>query len=162
MVAYPIPQTISTAITAAETGHLVLAILHIINAAQTVERLIDVFPSYQQQQITLQLSNCLRAIVSRRLFPHITDDRMVVATELLIYTNAIKNLIRDGKYHQIPNVIFTGSKFGMLTMEASMQYLIDRGLINPKFLNHINNDDVPIDISPYQGFNVAKTKMIRQ
>lgn len=155
-------ETISTAITAAETGHLVLATLHTINAAQTVERIIDVFPSYQQQQIKLQLSNCLRAVISQRLFPHITDERMVVATELLICTNAIKNLIRDGKYHQIPNAIFTGSKFGMLTMEMSMQHLIDHGLIDPEFLNHINSDDVAIDISPYPSFNLARTRMARQ
>ena len=137
-------ETISTAITAAETGHLVLATLHTINAAQTVERMVDVFPSYQQQQIRIQLANCLRAVISQRLLPNKTNERMVVATELMICTNAIRNLIRDGKYHQIPNAIFTGTKFGMLTMEMSMQYLIDQDLIESSFLSYEKGDDVPI------------------
>lgn len=137
-------ETISTAITAAETGHLVLATLHTINAAQTVERMVDVFPSYHQQQIRVQLANCLRAVISQRLLPDKTNERMVVATEIMICTNAIRNLIRDGKYHQIPNAIFTGSQFGMITMEMSMQYLIDRGMIDTSFLQHEKGDDAPI------------------
>ncbi|HHV16535.1 MAG TPA: PilT/PilU family type 4a pilus ATPase, partial [Gelria sp.] len=133
-------ETISTAITAAETGHLVLATLHTINAAQTVERMIDVFPSTHQQQIRVQLSNCLRAVISQRLLPNITNERMVLATELMICTNAIRNLIREGKYHQIPNAIFTGSQFGMLTMEMSLQYLIGQGMIDTGFLQYENGD----------------------
>jgi len=137
-------ETIATAITAAETGHLVLATLHTVNAAQTVERMIDVFPSTHQQQIRVQLSNCLRAVIAQRLLPNITNERMVLATELMICTNAIRNLIREGKYHQIPNAIFTGSQFGMLTMEMSMQYLIDQDLIESSFLSYEKGDDVPI------------------
>ena len=137
-------ETISTAITAAETGHLVLATLHTISAAQTVERMVDVFPSYQQQQIRVQLANCLRAVISQRLLPCKNNERMVVATELMICTTAIRNLIRDGKYHQIPNAIFTGTKFGMLTMEASLQNLIDQELIEASFLQHEKGDDAPI------------------
>lgn len=136
-------ETISTAITAAETGHLVLATLHTINAAQTVERMIDVFPSTHQQQIRVQLSNCLRAVISQRLLPSITNERMVAATELMICTSAIRNLIRDGKYHQIPNAIFTGSQFGMLTMEMSLQYLIDQEMIDAGFLKYEKGDNAP-------------------
>ncbi len=136
-------ETIATAITAAETGHLVLATLHTISAAQTVERMVDVFPSYQQQQIRIQLANCLRAVISQRLLPCRNNERMVVATELMICTTAIRNLIRDGKYHQIPNAIFTGTKFGMLTMEASLQNLIDQELIDASFLQHEKGDDAP-------------------
>jgi len=150
-------ETISTAITAAETGHLVLATLHTINAAQTVERMVDVFPSYQQQQIRLQLSNCLRAVISQRLLPDSTNERMVVATELMICTNAIRNLIREGKYHQIPNAIFTGTKYGMLTMEMSMQYLIEQGMIEASFLSHENGDDVPIQETRAYGVKAART-----
>jgi len=137
-------ETISTAITAAETGHLVLATLHTINAAQTVERMVDVFPSYQQQQIRIQLANCLRAVVSQRLLPEKNNERMVVATELMICTSAIRNLIRDGKYHQIPNAIFTGTKFGMLTMETSLQNLIDLEMIDAGFINQEKNTDTQL------------------
>lgn len=127
-------ETISTAITAAETGHLVLATLHTINSAQTVERIVDVFPSYQQAQIRLQLANCLRAVISQRLLPRVDGERMVVAIELMICTPGIRSLIRDGKYHQIPNAIYTGSKFGMITMEDSLQHLMEKKLIQSDFL----------------------------
>lgn len=136
-------ETIATAITAAETGHLVLATLHTINAAQTVERMVDVFPSYQQQQIRIQLANCLRAVIAQRLLPCINNERMVVATELMICTNAIRTLIREGKYHQIPNAVFTGSQFGMITLETSMQKLINQGLIDTGFLQHEKGEDLP-------------------
>lgn len=136
-------ETIATAITAAETGHLVLATLHTINSAQTVERIVDVFPSYQQQQIRVQLANCLRAVISQRLLPCTDGERMVVATELMICTAAIRNLIRDGKYHQIPNAIYTGTKFGMLTMEASLQMLIDKKLIQADFLQRESEEGLP-------------------
>ena len=137
-------ETISTAITAAETGHLVLATLHTVNAAQTVERMIDVFPSTHQQQIRVQLSNCLRAVIAQRLLPNITNERMVLATELMICTNAIRNLIREGKYHQIPNAIFTGTQFGMLTMDMSLQYLIDQEMIDAGFLQYEKGEDAPV------------------
>ena len=149
-------ETISTAITAAETGHLVLATLHTINAAQTVERMIDVFPSTHQQQIRVQLSNCLRAVISQRLLPNITNERMVLATELMICTNAIRNLIREGKYHQIPNAIFTGSQFGMLTMEMSLQYLIGQGMIDAGFLQYENGDTPVLETLAYGSVPSAK------
>lgn len=137
-------ETIATAITAAETGHLVLATLHTINAAQTVERMVDVFPSYQQQQVRIQLANCLRAVISQRLLPNKDNNRMVVATELMVCTSAIRNLIREGKYHQIPNAIFTGTKFGMLTMEASLQNLLNLGLIEDGYIKQEKNEDTQL------------------
>ncbi len=149
-------ETISTAITAAETGHLVLATLHTINAAQTVERMIDVFPSTHQQQIRVQLSNCLRAVISQRLLPNITNERMVLATELMICTNAIRNLIREGKYHQIPNAIFTGTQFGMLTMEMSLQYLIDQEMIDAGFLQYENGDTPVLETLAYGSIPSAR------
>lgn len=136
-------ETISTAITAAETGHLVLATLHTINSAQTVERIVDVFPSYQQAQVRLQLANCLRAVLSQRLLPRIDSEQMVVAVELMICTPGIRTLIRDGKYHQIPNAIYTGSKYGMITMEDSMQLLIDKKLIQADFLEMEKSAEFP-------------------
>lgn len=151
-------ETISTAITAAETGHLVLATLHTINAAQTVERMIDVFPSSHQQQVRVQMANCLRAVISQRLLPNITNERMVVATELMICTSAIRNLIREGKYHQIPNAIFTGSQFGMLTMEMSLQYLIDQEMIDAGFLKYEKGDNAPnLEILSYGSVPMVKS-----
>lgn len=134
-------ETIATAITAAETGHLVLATLHTINAAPTVERMVNVFPSYQQQQIRVQLANCLRAVIAQRLLPCKNNERMVVATELMFCTNAIRNLIREGKYHQIPNAIYTGSQFGMMTMGSSLQNLINQHLIEVGFLQQEKSED---------------------
>lgn len=136
-------ETISTAITAAETGHLVLATLHTINSAQTVERIVDVFPSYQQAQIRIQLANCLRAVMSQRLLPRIDGERMVVAIELMICTSGIRTLIRDGKYHQIPNAIYTGSKYGMITMEDSLQMLMDQKLIQSDFIEREHGAELP-------------------
>ena len=123
-------ETIATAITAAETGHLVLATLHTINSAQTVERMVDVFPSHQQQQIRIQLANCLRAVISQRLLPSKNNDRMVVATELMISTSGIKALIREGKYHQIKRMFAAAgngvielkrTQMGGLTLDPSLK-----------------------------------------
>jgi len=127
-------ETVSTAITAAETGHLVLATLHTITAPQTIERIIDIFPPYQQQQVRIQLANSLRAVICQRLLPRKGDERMVVACEIMICTTAIRNLIREGKIHQIHNAMHTGSKYGMLTMENALQQLIDQGLIESHFI----------------------------
>jgi len=141
-------ETIQAAITAAETGHLVLATLHTNNAAQTVERIIDVFPPHQQEQIKLQLSNTIEAIISQRLLPRkkekILSDGMlrgrVVAVELLIATPAVRNLIREGKVHMIPNVIQTGSQFGMVSMDQSLLNLYKNGEITMEdFLYNVTN-----------------------
>lgn len=123
-------ETISTAITAAETGHLVLATLHTSSAAQTIDRIIDVFPPHQQRQIRLQVSNVLQGIISQRLFPVREGGGRVAATEILINTPSVANLIRNEKIHQIQNVLQTSRAQGMHTLEMSIQSLVKNGTIS--------------------------------
>lgn len=122
-------ETISTAITLAETGHLILATLHTCNAAQTVDRIIDTFPSHQQSQVKSQLSLTLSAIISQVLLPKIGGGR-VAAREILINNSAISNLIRDQKIAQIRSVIETHSKDGMISFEKSIKNLCDQGVVD--------------------------------
>ncbi|MBP2641597.1 MAG: pilT [Firmicutes bacterium] len=124
------PETISTVITAAETGHLVFATLHTGDAAQTIDRIVDAFPSYQQQQMRTQLSLTLQGIVAQQLLPRKNGRGRVVAVEVLTATPAVRNLIREGKTHQIISVIQTGSKFGMQTMDMALLWLYRQGLIS--------------------------------
>ena len=121
-------ETIASAITIAETGHLVLATLHTNNAAQSVDRMIDVFPPHQQPQIRAQLSNILMAIVSQRLVPSIGGGR-IAAAEILVATPAVRNIIREGKSHQLEAVIQTGAEFGMQSMDKQLVTLIHSGNI---------------------------------
>ena len=121
-------ETISIAITAAETGHLVLSTLHTIGAAKTIDRIIDVFPPYQQQQIKIQLSAVLQGIVSQQLVPTIEGGR-AAAVEIMIATQAIQNMIREGKTHQIESAVQTGNKYGMRTMDMALTELYKKGLI---------------------------------
>lgn len=123
-------ESISIALTAAETGHLVLATLHTIDAAKTVERVIDVFPSIQQHQIRAQLANSLAGIISQRLVRLFGNSGRVAAVEALICTHAVRNMIREGKVHQIPSVIETGYKYGMQTFDKHLQILYDKGTIS--------------------------------
>jgi twitching motility protein PilT len=117
-------ETISLAIEAAETGHLVFATLHTISASKTVDRIIEVFPSHQQGQIRATLADALRAVVAQTLFKRIDRKGRVAALEILIATHAVRNLIREGKTFQIPSVIQTGKKFGMTSLDdAIMEYL---------------------------------------
>jgi twitching motility protein PilT len=113
-------DTIGGTLTAAETGHLVFSTLHTSDAAQTVDRVVDVFPPHQQQQIRVQLASVLEAVFSQQLIPHATGVGRVPAIEVMIATSAIRNLIREGKTHQIYNSLQTGSKHGMQTMEQSL------------------------------------------
>jgi twitching motility protein PilT len=122
-------ETISTALTAAETGHLVLATLHTPDAPQTVERIIDVFPPHQQQQIKLQLSDCLQGVVSQLLLPHASGKGRVLATEVMVGTPGIRNLIREQEIEQIPTLMQTGSQYGMRTMDKSLKELVQKGMI---------------------------------
>jgi twitching motility protein PilT len=120
-------ETISVAITAAETGHLVLSTLHTIGAASTVDRVIDVFPPHQQQQIRVQLANVLEAVVSQQLIPTFDGKGRVAAFEVMHSNHAVRNLIREGKSHQLVSVMQTNRKLGMITMdEAIMQLYYDR------------------------------------
>lgn len=123
-------ETISIAITAAETGHLVLSTLHTIGAIQTIDRIIDVFPPYQQQQIRIQLASVLQGIISQQLIPTVDNSERVAALETMIINPAIQNQIREGKTHQIQSVIQTGSKFGMKTMDMYLVDLINLGVID--------------------------------
>jgi twitching motility protein PilT len=123
-------ETISTTLTAAETGHLVLATLHTPNAPQTIQRIIDVFPSNQQIQIRLQLADSLQAVVSQLLLPHISGKGRVMATEILVATPGIRNLIREQEIEQIPTLMQTGSKFGMKTMDKSLKELYKDNIIS--------------------------------
>ncbi|KXH87311.1 type IV pilus twitching motility protein PilT [Sporosarcina sp. HYO08] len=123
-------ETISTAITAAETGHLVLATLHTSSAATTIDRMIDVFPPHQQAQIRIQIANVLQGIISQRLFVKKEGRGRVPATEVLIQVPAIANLIRSEKVHQIPNILQTSRALGMHTLESSIQQLITKGIID--------------------------------
>ncbi len=130
-------ETISTAITAAETGHLVFGTLHTSDAANTIDRIIDVFPVYQQSQIRLQLSNVLVGIVAQKLLPTINLEGRVVAMEILINTPAIANLIRSEKTHQIKTVMQTSRSFGMQTMESALKDLVNLRKIDERIAKQI-------------------------
>jgi len=121
-------ETIAAAITIAETGHLVLATLHTNSAAQSLDRMIDVFPPHQQPQVRSQLSNILMAICSQRLIPSIGGGR-IAAAEILVATPAVRNIIREGKSHQLEAVIQTGSEYGMQSMDRTLVQLIHSGTI---------------------------------
>lgn len=121
-------ETIAAALTIAETGHLVFATLHTNSAAESVDRIVDVFPDEQQDQIKLQLSNVLEAVVSQRLVPAIAGGR-VVATEIMLGTTAIKTTIREGKTHQIRSILQTSGDSGMYTIENSLANLVKSGKI---------------------------------
>ncbi len=123
-------ETVSTALTAAETGHLVLSTLHTPDAAQTIERIIDVFPANQQQQVKVQLAGALQGVISQLLLPRADGSGRVMAVEILVSTPAVRNLIRGGKTEQIQNVIQTGSEFGMVAMDRSLQELYRSGEIS--------------------------------
>ena len=123
-------ETISTALTAAETGHLVLSTLHTIGAAKTIDRIIDVFPPNQQQQIRIQLASVLECIVSQQLICKEDGHGRVAALEVLFANNAVRNLIRENKTYQIPSIIQTGKRRGMQTMDDAIYDLFLRGDIS--------------------------------
>ena len=125
------PETMAAAVTAAETGHLVLSTLHTNNAAQTIDRIIDTFPGAQQDQIRLQLAASLAGIFSQRLIPRISGG-LIPACELLINTKAIANLIREKRTHEINTVIETSSNEGMIDMNRALAELVARGEITPE------------------------------
>jgi twitching motility protein PilT len=122
-------ESIETALTISETGHLVLATLHTNDTAQAIDRIVDVFPAERQGQIRVQLSGALIGVVAQRLLPRIGGGR-VAAFELLIANPAVRNLIREGKSEQIRNTIATGQRFGMQTLEMSLKDLVSRGLVD--------------------------------
>ena len=123
-------ETISTTLTAAETGHLVLATLHTPDAPQTIERIIDVFPPHQQQQVKLQLADCLQGVVSQLLLPRASGHGRILSTEVMIGTPGIRNLIREQEIEQMPTLMQTGSQYGMKTMDKSLKELFQKGMIS--------------------------------
>lgn len=140
-------ETIQTALTAAETGHLVFATLHTQDAPQSIDRMIDVFPPHQQEQVRVQIASSIQGIMTQQLLPRVGGEGRVVACEILIPTPAVRNLIREGKTHQIYTVMQTGAKYGMQTMDWALADLVRRRLItretaearssNPEDLNRL-------------------------
>ncbi len=124
-------ETISLAIEAAMTGHLVMGTLHTISAAKTVDRVIEIFPTQQQPQVRATLADALRAVVSQTMFKRIDVKGRCVAFEILIATPAVRNLIREGKTYQIPSAMQTGKKFGMQTLDDAIMELLQKGWIDP-------------------------------
>jgi len=135
-------ETISTVLTAAETGHLVLATLHTPNAMQTIDRIIDVFPPYQQQQVKIQLAGTLQAVISQQLLPRKDTGGRVLSTEVMVATSAIKNLIREHQTEQLSTHMQTGAKYGMHTMDKSLKVLFQNGIISEHdFKTYLVNPD---------------------
>jgi twitching motility protein PilT len=122
-------ETIASAITLAETGHLVFATLHTNSASQSLDRIIDVFPENQQQQVRTQVANTLEAVIAQRLVPMDSGGRRAVS-EVMLNNSAISNLIREGKVYQIDNVIRTSSDIGMIYLERSLVNLVREGVIS--------------------------------
>ncbi len=125
-------ESISLALTAAETGHLCFATLHTQDAAQTIDRVIDVFPEHQQPQVRLQLANTLKGVISQVLLPRKDGRGRIAAREVMVVNSAVSNLIREGKTHMIPNVVETGGGLGMQTLDRSLAELLRQGLIEPE------------------------------
>ncbi|HOV51182.1 MAG TPA: ATPase, T2SS/T4P/T4SS family, partial [Candidatus Cryosericum sp.] len=123
-------ETIGAALTAAETGHLVFATLHTNSAAQTIDRIVDVFPPYQQQQIRVQLASVVSAVLTQQLMVRKNNDGLVLASEVMLATPAIKNLIRESKTYQIQSVLQTSTAAGMMTMDQSLKALYEHGAIS--------------------------------
>jgi len=121
-------ETIEAALTIAETGHLVFATLHTNSAAQTADRIVDIFPPHQQQQVRSQLANVLLGVISQRLLPRVQGGR-VVACEIMVANSAVRSTIRDGKTHQLPNIIQTSASEGMISMDKVLAELVSKGEI---------------------------------
>jgi twitching motility protein PilT len=125
-------ETISAALTVAETGHLVFGTLHTTDAAQTVDRIIDVFPAHQQTQVRSQVASCLKAVIGQTLVPRLSGRGRIAAREIMIVNQAISNMIREGKTHQINSAIDTSSRGGMISMDRALSELVRTGLISPE------------------------------
>jgi twitching motility protein PilT len=119
-------ETVSAALTAAETGHLVLATLHTQDAVQTIDRVVDVFPPHQQQQVRTQLAATMQGVICQQLLPMSRGKGRVLAVEVMLANPAVRNLIREGKTHLVPQAVETGRKFGMVTMDQSLVDLVRR------------------------------------
>ena len=153
-------ETIAAALTLAETGHLVLSTLHTQDAAQTVDRIIDVFPPYQQEQIRVMLASSLKGVVSQILLPKADETGRVAAREVMVVTPAIAAIIREGKTHQIYSAIQTGTREGMCTMEKSLAELCNAGLIAEEdALSKANHpQELRALVSPRQSYHLQDSE----
>jgi twitching motility protein PilT len=145
-------ETIQLALTAAETGHLVFATLHTSSAPKTIDRIIDVFPANQQSQIRAMVAESLQAVISQTLLKKPLGGR-VAALEILIGTVAVRNLIREGKIHQLPSAMQTGQSYGMQSLDMHLQDLVGRGLISPEVAKSVAVDKSPFDLDGDTGSN---------
>jgi twitching motility protein PilT len=165
-------ETISLAVTAAETGHLVFGTLHTQDTPQTVDRIIDVFPPHQQHQVRAQLANALQGIITQTLIPRKDGRGRVVACEVLVPTPGVRNLIREAKNHQIYSAIQTGGKYGMQTMDAALVELVRRALIteeeaekrssNPDELRRLAGTKIPVTGAGRDGRSSGSLSPIRR
>ncbi|MEO5832177.1 MAG: ATPase, T2SS/T4P/T4SS family, partial [Nakamurella sp.] len=130
----------SVAVTAAETGHLVLATLHTQSAAQTIDRLIDIYPAHQQGQIRAQLANCLQGVLTQALAPRRDGKGRVAITEVMVVNPAVRNLIREAKAHQIPTVIQSSGELGMVTFDQSLANAFHEQLISKQTALELAHD----------------------
>ena len=144
-------ESISLAITIAETGHLVFSTLHTMGAAETLDRIVDVFPSDQQNQIRVQLANALRAVVSQQLVPRLDGEGRAAAREVMLVTSGIRNMIREGKTFHISSAIDTGKKLGMQSMEEDLAELFKMGLIDyESAISRVSRRDLFLKLSGAQ------------
>jgi twitching motility protein PilT len=143
-------ETISAAVTAAETGHLVFSTLHTTGAAQTLDRIVDVYPSHSQGMIKSQLSGVLRGVITQTLVPRADSSGRVAATEILIGTDAVLNLIREGKYHQLGSTMQSGAASGMHTLAANLADLVRKGIITEAAARERVNNRA--ELEQYLGF----------
>jgi twitching motility protein PilT len=133
-------ETTSSTITAAETGHLVLSTLHTINASQTIERIIDIYPPSQQNQIRTMLANTLQAVICQTLFRRVDQPGMVPCVEIMLCTSAVRNCIRENRIYEIPNIIETSRRLGMQLMDHSIIEMYGKGYIDrEEAVNHSSN-----------------------
>lgn len=135
-------ETISTALTAAETGHLVISTLHTPDAPQTIDRIVDVFPAGQQNQVRIQLANSLQAVISQQLLPRVDREGRVLACEVMVGNVAVKNIIHEGKIGQLYNTMTMGTSCGMRTMDVCLKNLYQQGIITyDTAISRVRNPD---------------------
>jgi twitching motility protein PilT len=143
-------ETVSAAVTAAETGHLVFSTLHTTGAAQTLDRIVDVYPSHSQGMIRSQLAGVLRGVITQTLLPLADGSGRVVGTEILIGTDAVLNIIREGKYHQLGSTMQSGAQYGMHTLSGNLSDLVRKGIITRETAESALNDKQ--ELAQYIGF----------
>jgi twitching motility protein PilT len=152
-------ETTGSTITAAETGHLVFSTLHTINAAQTIERIIDIYPAAQQNQVRTMLANTLQAVVSQTLFRRVDEPGMVPCTEILLCTSAVRNCIRENRIYEIPNIIETSRRLGMMNLDNSISDMYFKGYIDREeaIMRSSSPSKMEKTLVPVDGFDVVQS-----